>query len=243
MSALIAAELLKLRLTRATWGFVAAAVVLAAVRTAMVVLSAGTAAGVSRGTTAATTTLIGAAGLGTVVFMLLGATAMAGEFQHATITATLLNTPHRRAVVMAKFIAYAIAGAVVSGALVAGALAVALATGLAGPMQAAVLHAAAATIVGGVFLTSLGVGVGLLIHNQTVALATPLVWLVIAEPLTRSFGLTFLTPWLPGTLPGELGPSTPAGSLAPAVAAAVLAGYVTTLGALGARRLRRADIG
>src|SRR4051794_8895172 len=243
MNALIAAELLKLRLTRATWGFVAAAVVLAAVRMALVVLSAGTAAGVSRGTTAATTTLIDATGLGTVVLLLLGATAIAGEFQHATITATLLNTPHRRPVVLAKFIAYAIAGAAVSTVLVADALAVALATGLAGPLQATVLHAAAATIVGGVFLTSLGVGVGLLIHNQTVALATPLVWLVIVEPLTRSFGITVLTPWLPGILPGELGPSGAAGSPGPALAAAALAVYVTALGVLGARRLRRADIG
>jgi ABC-2 type transport system permease protein len=243
MSALVAAELLKLRLTRATWGFVAAAVVLAAVRMALVVLSAGTAAGVSRGTTTATTTLIGAAGLGTVVLLLLGATAMAGEFQHATITATLLNTPNRRSVVLAKFIAYAIAGAVVSTALVAGALAVALATGLAGPLQVTVLQPAAATIAGGVFLTSLGVGAGLLIHNQTVALATPLVWLVVVEPLTRSFGLTRLTPWLPGTLPGELSPSTMAGSLAPPVAVTVLIVYVATLGMLGARRLLHADIG
>jgi ABC-2 type transport system permease protein len=243
MRALIAAELLKLRLTRASWGFVAAAVVLAALRMALVVLSAGTAAGVSRSTTTATTTLIGAAGLGTVALLLLGATAIAGEFQHATITATLLNTPHRRSVVLAKFIAYAMAGAAVSTALVAGALTVALATGMAGPLQATVLHAAAATIVGGVFLTSLGVSAGLLIHNQTVALATPLVWLVVVEPLTRSFGLTRLTPWLPGTLPGELGPSTVAGSLAPPMAAAALIVYVATLGMLGAQRLRRADIG
>jgi hypothetical protein len=241
MSALIAAELLTLRLTRATWGFVAAAVVLAAVRTVLVVLAAGTAAGVSRGTTTATTTLIGGTGLGTVVLLLLGATAMTGEFRHATITATLLNTPRRRSVVTAKFIAYTIAGAVVSTVLVAGALVVAAATGLGGPPQATVVHAAAATILGGVLLTSLGVGVGLLVHNQTVALTTPLVWLLVVEPLTRSFGLTRLTPWLPGTLPGELGPSAVAGSLAPA--AAVLIVYVATLGMLGARRLRRADIG
>jgi ABC-2 type transport system permease protein len=243
MSALIATELLKLRLTRATWGFVAAAVLLAAVRMALVVLGTGTAAGVTRGTTTATTTLIGATGLGTVALLLLGATAMPGEFRHATITATLLDTPHRRSVVMAKFIAYAITGAVVSTALVAAAFVVAVATGLAGPLQPTVLHAAAATIVGGVFLTSLGVGVGLLIDNQTVALAIPLVWLVVVEPLTRSFGITVLTPWLPGTLPGELGPSAAAGSPGPALAAAALAVYVTTLGVLGARRLRRADIG
>jgi hypothetical protein len=69
------------------------------------------------------------------------------------------------------------------------------------------------------------------------------VWLLVVEPLTRSFGITFLTPWLPGTLPGELGPVTMAGSLAPPTAAVVLILYVATLGMLGALRLRRTDIG
>jgi ABC-2 type transport system permease protein len=243
MSALVAAELLKLRLTRVTWGLVAAAVVLAAARMVLVVVSAGTAAGVGKGTTTATTTLIGAAGLGTVVLVLLGTIGITAEFRHATMTTTLLTTPNRRSVVLAKFIAYGMAGTVVSTALVLGALAVARMTGLGGPLHATVLHAAAATILGGVLLTLVGAGVGLLVTNQTVALVVPLVWLVVVEPLTRSFGITFLTPWLPGTLPGELGPSTTAGSLTPPLAAAVLALYVTTLGVLGARRLRRADIG
>jgi ABC-2 type transport system permease protein len=243
MSSLIAAELLKLRFTRATWGFAAVPVVLAALRMVLVVVSAGTAAGVRKDTTAATLTLIGASGLGTLALLLLGATAITGEFRHATITATLLNTPRRRSVVIAKFVAYAIAGALMSTVLVIGALAVALTTGLAGPLQPAVLHAGVATVVGGVLLTSLGVGVGLLVHNQAVALVAPVIWFVVVEPLTRSFHLTFLTPWLPGTLLGELGPWTAAGSLPPAVAAAILALYVTTLGVFGARRLHRADIG
>jgi ABC-2 type transport system permease protein len=243
MSALVAAELLKLRLTRATWGFAAAAVILAVVRMSLVVISAGTAAGVDKGTTSATLTLVGGAGLGTVALLLLGATAVTGEFRHATITATLLNTPHRRSVVLAKLIAYATAGALMSAALVVGALAVAVATGLAGPVHATVLHAAGATVVGGVFFTLIGVAVGLLVRNQTVALVVPVVWLVVVEPLTRSFGLTFLIPWLPGTLPAELGPMVASRTMPPFVAAAVLALYVAALGAVGAWRLHRMDIG
>jgi ABC-type transport system involved in multi-copper enzyme maturation permease subunit len=242
MSPLIAAELLKLRLTRATWGFAAVPVVLAALRMYLVVASAGTAAGVGKGTTTATLTLIGAAGLGTVALVLLGATAVTGEFRHATITATLVNTPHRRSLIMAKFAAYAMAGAALSLVLVIGAVAVAVATGLAGPLDATVVYAAVATVLGGVILTSLGVAVGLLIPHQSVALVVPVVWFLVVEPLTRSFHLTFLTPWLPGTLLGELGPWDSAGSLPPAVAAAVLALYVSVLGVLGARRLQRADI-
>jgi ABC-2 type transport system permease protein len=243
MSALVAAELLKLRLTRATWGFAAAAAILAAARMLLIVRSAGTAAGVDKGTTTATLTLLGGAGLGTVVLLLLGATAVTGEFRHATITATLLTTPHRRSVVIAKFIAYATAGALMSAMLVVGALAVALTTGLAGPLHASVLHAVGATVVGGVFFTLIGVAVGLLVRNQTVALVVPVVWLVVVEPLTRSFGITFLTPWLPGTLPAALGPMGAAGTVPPLVAAVVLALYVAALGAPGAWRLRRTDIG
>jgi ABC-2 type transport system permease protein len=242
MTSLIGTELLKLRLTRGTWGFAAAAVVLAAVRMVMVVVSAGTAEGVDKGTTTATLTMVGAASLGTMALLLVGATAVTGEFRHATITATLLTTPHRRCVVAAKLIAYAIAGAVLSTGLLIGALAVAAATGLAGPLRTTVLHAAVATIAAGVFLALLGVAIGLLVRSQTVALVAPVLWLFVVEPLTRSFGLTALTPWLPGTLPAELGPGAPAGSLPPLLAAAVLALYVAVLGLLGARRLERADI-
>jgi ABC-2 type transport system permease protein len=242
MSSLIGTELLKLRLTRGTWGFAAAAVVLTAVRMVMVVVSAGTAGGVDKGTTTATLTMVGAAGLGSMVLLLLGATAVTGEFRHVTITATLLTTPHRRSVVTAKLIAYAIGGAVLSTGLLIGALAVAAATGLAGPLRTTVLHAAVATVAAGVLLALLGVAIGLLVRSQTVALVAPVLWLVVVEPLTRSFGLTVLTPWLPGSLLGALGPGAPAGSLSPLLAAAVLALYVAVLGLLGARRLERADI-
>jgi ABC-2 type transport system permease protein len=242
MSSLIGTELLKLRLTRGTWGFVAAAVVLAAVRMIMVMLSAGTAAGVDRGTTTATLTMVGAVGLAAMVLLLLGATVVTGEFRHATITATLLTTPHRRSVVTAKLAASAIAGAVLSTGLLIGALAVAAASGLAGPLRTTVLHAAVATVAAGMLLALLGVAIGLLVRNQTVALVAPLVWLVVIEPLTRSFGLTVLTPWLPGSLLADLGPGAPAGSPPPLMAAAILALYVAALTMLGARRLQRADI-
>jgi ABC-2 type transport system permease protein len=242
MNALIATELMKLRLTRATWGFVVAAVLLPAARMAFVVTSAGTAAGVTRGTTAATVTMLGAAGLGSLVLLLFGATAVSGEFRHGTVTATLLNTPRRRSMILAKAAAYAAVGATAGTVLVILALACAAVTGLGVQLHSDVVHAAVATVLGAVLLTLLGVGIGLLARNQTVALLVPVVWLLLIEPMTRSFGLRLLTPWLPGALPGEIGPVGAAAPPSPLLAAVVLAGYVLAIGLLGARRLERADI-
>lgn len=242
MNALIATELLKLRITRTWWGFAAAAAALSAARLVMVVSSAGTAGGVTAGTAEATLTMIGAGGFGTLVLVLFGTTAVAGEFRHATITATFVNIPRRRSVIIAKTLAYAAAGAVAGTAGAAVALVAAVLTGLAGPVNGAVVHAVIAMVLGAVFLTLLGVGVGLVVHNQTAALILPLVWLLVVEPLTGSYGLRFLHPWLPGTLPGELGPWNAPGSLPSWLAAVVLVAYVLALGAIGARRLERADI-
>lgn len=242
MKDLIATELLKIRLTRTTWGFAVAAVLLSVLRMALVVASADTAAGVTRGTTGATVTMVAAGGLGTLVLLLYGTTAVSGEFRHATITATLLNTPRRRKVIIAKAVAYGAAGAAAGVALTLLALAVASVTGLAGPVTAEIVHAAVATVLGAVLLTLLGVGIGLVVRNQTVALLVPVLWLLLVEPLTRSFGLRSLRPWLPGALPVELGPAAGAGSLPPVLAALVLGAYILAIGVLGARRLERADI-
>lgn len=243
MTALIATELWKVRLTRTTWGFVAAAVVLSLVRMALVVTGAGTAAGVDRGSTEATLTMVGAAAFGTLALLLFGVTAVSGEFRHATITATLLSTPRRRSVVAAKAIAYAAVGGLVGVALAGLSLVTAMVTGLAGPVDADVLHALLATVLGAVVMTLFGVGTGLLIHNQTIAMVVPLVWLLVVEPMTRSYGLHALYPWLPGTLPGELGPWRAPGMLSPWLAALVLTAYLLAMGLFGARRLERADIG
>jgi ABC-2 type transport system permease protein len=242
MKTLIAAEILKLRLTPLTWGFVGGAVGLAALRMAMVVLSAGTAAGVARASTTATLTMLGAASLGSVMLLLLGVTAVTSEYRHATIAATVLVVPNRRSVVIAKFLAYALVGALLGLGLALLGLAVGTATRVGGRLGLYLLPVIPAAVLGAVFLSALGVGIGLLIHNQVVALVVPVTWLLIVEPLTQSFGLRFLLPWLPGTLTGELGPGGPAGSLPPWLAGVTLSVYCLLLAVLGTHRLQRADI-
>ena len=71
MTRLVSTELLKLRVTRSIWGFIAVSLVLAGLRTAMVLAGTGTAAGNHRGTTEATMTIAGAAVTGVVVVLVL----------------------------------------------------------------------------------------------------------------------------------------------------------------------------
>lgn len=243
MSALIAAELLKLRVTRTTWVLLAVAVALSAARVAQVLSSTGTAAGIERGTGEATLTLAGAAGTGTLLALFLGVMAGTGEFRHRTMTGTLLMTPQRRQVVVAKALALTAVGSAMALALSAFGVLVAVLTGAAGAVGVGSgLRAVVAVAAGGAFWAWLGLGVGLVVRNQTVALLMPVGWLLILEPLVGSFGLDSLAPWLPGALPGVLVGFESVGS--PPVWAAVIAvvGYGLALSVVGARRLDRLDV-
>ena len=89
MIALIRTELLKLLWTRATWGFLAAAVAIAVVRVEMVLSNVGKADAPPTGSRQLTLDVLGAGGFGTLITMLLGVVLVTREFHHATWTSTL----------------------------------------------------------------------------------------------------------------------------------------------------------
>lgn len=243
MTALTATELLRLRVTRATWVLLAVATALSALRVAMVLQGAGTAAGVERGTTQATLTLAGAAGAGTLLALFLGVLAVTGETRHATLTATLLNVPDRRRVVVAKVLALVVAGAAAAGALSALGVLAGVATGVAGPVgTGSALQVVTAVVLGGAFWGWLGVGVGLVVPHQTAALVVPVAWLLLVEPLVGSFGLDALSPWLPGALPAALAGLAGAGAPPAWAAFGALAVYGLALTVVGTRLLSRRDV-
>lgn len=243
MTALVSTELLKLRVTRVGWVLLAVVVALSGLRVAMVLSSAGTAAGIRTGTTDAALTLVGAAATGTVVAVFLGILSVTWEHRHQTLTSTLLSTPDRRRVVAAKAIALAAVGAATGLGLSLAGVLVAVISGYAGAVGAG---SWLATILGvtlaGAFWAWFGVGVGLLVRSQTAALLVPLAWLLVVEPMVGAYGLRGLVPWLPGNLPGALvGASTP-GTPPVWAALAALVGYGVLLTVPGARRLSMQDV-
>jgi ABC-2 type transport system permease protein len=117
-----------------------------------------------------------------VVFALIsGIIVMAGEATHGTITQTLLVTPVRERVLVAKAIVAASIGLVLAVLTEAIVLAVTV------PGAALDVHNARlvllGVLVGAPLAGVLGVGLGAVVHAQGAAIAMSLVWLLIGENL------------------------------------------------------------
>jgi ABC-2 type transport system permease protein len=244
MSTLVGTELLKLRTTRATWGLLAVALALTCARLWLVVRGVGTVDAAAPGSAEAAMAVLGAAGTGTLVVVLAGVVVVTGEYRHQTVTATLLRTPHRPRVLAAKAIASALAGMAAGAALLATSVVVGLAAGATDP---SVLGSVLAPMTPGFLLATalyavLGVGIGALINNQTVAMVVPLLWFLVIEQLIPSYGLGWLIPWTPGGASTALVGASSPGVLPVWAGGLLLAGYGLALVAPGARRIARADI-
>jgi ABC-2 type transport system permease protein len=179
MRPLLEAELLKLRTTRTFAALVGAALVLS-----MLVL--------------VLTTLIQDhfddrdlrslfAGDFTGLFiLLLGVMGMAGEWRHRTITSSVLAAPDRLRLLAAKFISYAVAGAVLSLIVTLAIMAVGTiilsARDLPTLDVTALLDVIWPNLVSAAYLGALGVCIGALLRNQIVAIVGVLVLSFVLEP-------------------------------------------------------------
>lgn len=243
MTALIRSELLRLRTTRATWGLLAAALVLTLGREAMVLAGIGGIDAPARGSAEMRDALLGSTGLGLLAVLLLGVVVATSEFHHATVTSTFLATPRRWRVLAAKAAACALVAPPVAVLL----LVVAWITGvLAGAVDTTVVtqmwSSAATSMVIAACWALLGFGVGVAIRNLTVAVIVPLVWFLVIETLVPAYGLSRLLPWLPGGATTAAGGGHFPGALPAWAAFLVLVAYVLALVVPGARAIARRDI-
>ena len=89
----------------------------------------------------------------------------------------------------------------------------------------------------------MGVGVGALLRNQTVAVTVALVWVLVVEGVLVGFAPA-VGRWLPGGAGSALtGVATAKGGLLPMWGAALLlAGYGLVFAAAGTRLITRRDI-
>lgn len=244
MTALVSAELLKLRTTRAWIGYLVALVALTGIGAAGTVGSARPRVG----TPELTDDLVSAASFATVLAFVLGIVAMTSEWRHGTVTRTFLGTPRRGRVLVAKELFILVVGALLAivGLAVVFAVAVpwleiegsSLDTG-------GVAGATGRVVVASMLWGALGVGVGAVVHGQTPALVGAILWVLLGEALLVALlGLVDLEQagdYLPGRALSAFEGSE-AGGLAMWPAAAVALGWALALAALGYLRISREDV-
>lgn len=237
MSALLHAELLKLRTTRTF-----AAVVGTAAALSLVLVALGAILGAEKDPHALfTNTSI------TYIIVLLGAIGMTGEWRHRTITGTILAAPDRLRLLVAKALSYSVAGIVLS-------LLVTVATMLVGTL---ILDARGETTLGpgglgdvlwrnlavAALLGPLGVCAGALVRNQIVTVVGLVALAAVLEPavfqVAPAVGRFGPLAGAPG---GILGGPDADGLLAPGLALAVLVSWAVAAFAVAAWRLRGRDL-
>ena len=242
MSALLRAELLKLRTTRTFVTLVAAALLLSLL---VVVL-----------TTLLTDDLneedmrdLFTADFSSLFILLLGVMGMAGEWRHRTITSTVLAAPNRLPLLAAKTLSYAVAGTVLSLVVTVAIMAVGTliqsaggetTIGIADLADVLWRNLAVAALLG-----AFGVCIGGLVRNQVAAMIGLLVFAFALEPAIM------------GVAPdvGRFGPTSGAPNgvldvesfggedlLAPGIALLVMAAWVGVAFAAAAALLERRDL-
>jgi ABC-2 type transport system permease protein len=239
---LIANEWTKLRTVRGPWLLLAAG---------QLVIVAGisglAAAGSDPGTDAGVRELLSHAGVASAIFaLILGVTAVAGEYRHRTITDTYLSTPGRPRVVLAKLVAYtavgAVAGAVsaVTGAAVTAAWAAADGASL-DLSDPSVWRILVGVVAFNAAYAAIGVSLGALVRNQTAAISIALIWIVLVESALANL-LDDLGRWLPNRAGMGVGYMPAAGVLPQWGAGLLLAGYAVAFAVVAAATTVRRDV-
>jgi ABC-2 type transport system permease protein len=242
MTALIRTEFLKLRTIRSPWLILAVGV--------LVVIGGISGLMVSGGDLRAEKTAVGAvghAGLVSLLSLVLGIIAVAGEYRHKSIVDTYLSTPHRGRVVGAKLIVYSLVGTVFGTVCAATALVTTViwysAKGGTLDLGDAALWR---TVIGGILwnaaFAAIGVGIGALARNLAGAIAGALAWFVLVEGILAQLlsGLAKALPLAAGTALNNL-PSSAKG-LPQWGAALVLVGYATAFAVVAVWTTVRRDV-
>jgi ABC-2 type transport system permease protein len=241
MTTLVANEIRKLRTIRGPWLLLAAGPVL------VIVGVAGEFAGGADVNQPELAQLsVGHTGVVSLVALVFGITAVAGEYRHKTITDTYLATPRRGRVIAAKLAVYTIAGAIFGVVL---ATTTVVATAVAMTANGSSLDLSNSdlwrTIVGGVAvnaaLAALGVSIGALIRNLAAALAGALVWIALVEGLIGEL-FNGLEPWLPFAGGQALGRMHGAPDISQGAGGLLLAAYTVVFAAIALTTSVRRDI-
>ena len=207
---LVSNEFLKLRTTRSTWVIAGSAQLVVALG-----ISGAFVSGKDPMDPQTVLLSLSHIGLVSIFSLMLGITAVAGEYRNKTITDTYLATPSRGAVVGAKVIAYSIVG-VGMGLL-------ATLTAFAGTSiwlkakgtsldlgTPGIGRTVLGCIVWNVCFAAVGVGVGALVRNLSGAIAGTLIWIAVVEGMVGQI-IGDAAKWLPFRAGGALQGFPPVG--------------------------------
>ncbi len=184
MTRLFAAELLKLRTLRSTWGFALVAMLLGSLVTAGNI--GGSPEQDRLDPELQFRMVLDAAFPAAILALLMGMILVTNEFRHGTIARTLLAIPRRVRLIGIKLLTGAVTGAVLMLiTLVAVAVTAVIWLGILDvPLQFDEAGDGAwRALVGVVLAGVLGAAIGGAVHSQVGALVGALVWIFVAEPI------------------------------------------------------------
>lgn len=238
---LISNELLKVRTIRAPW-------IILGVQQLMVVagISGMVMSGFDLRQPDAQRILLCHAGMSSLFVLVLGILAVAGEYRDGTITDTLLATPRRARVIVAKLVTYMGLGLVAGLLSAATALAMALiwfnAKGVGFDIGAAdVRNTLIGIIIWMPLYAAIGVGLGTVVSNLGGAITIALAWIALVEGIMISL-LGDFGRWLPMASGMALGNVYEKNLLPQVTGGLVLAAYAALFTAAAAVAITRRDV-
>ena len=241
MRTLIATELFKLRTSRAPWIILLVQQVLIAAG-----MSGLAVASLDFKSPGAARLILCHAGMSSLLVLVLGIMAVAGEYRDGTITDTFLSTPRRSRVLAAKLVAYTGLGLVYGvlsaiTALIVAALWFASKGVAFDPADAQVWQTLVGVALWMPLYAAIGVALGALVRNLGAAIAISFAWIALVEGIAMNL-LGDFGRWLP-MASGMALDNVPQGNLLPQVTGGlVLAAYAVLFAALANLATTRSDV-